>query len=291
MQSVFRFVPDDALGTVDDFRRNFFAAMCGEAMHKERFGFGDGHLMGINLPVGEILEPFGVFRFEAHAGPNVGGDQVGIAASIQRIGKFFVVVGAIQTGALRLHLIAGWGGDMHIKAKDLGGLQPSVADVIGITYPGHCFALDGTPMFDKGVDVRQDLAGVVFVGQAVDHGNARMRGKSLNDRLLESADHHDVNHARHHTCHVFDRLAARKLGVAPVQVDGDAAQLIHAGFERHPGAGRGLLEHHGQGAIPERLINFIAFEALFDPAGAREKMLQLLAGKVLELQEVTGRMH
>ena len=45
-----------------------------------------------------------------------------------------------------------------------------------------------------------------------------MCGEALDDRLLERADHHDVDHARDHPRDVFERLAASQLGVVAVRV-------------------------------------------------------------------------
>jgi hypothetical protein len=109
-------------------------------------------------------------------------------------------------------------------------------------------------MLDEGEDVGQDLAGVVFVGQAVDHRHARVGGEALDDRLLEGADHHDVAHARDHLRRILDRLAAPQLRVAGVEVDRRTAQLVHAGLERQARARAGLLEDHHQRAVGQRPV-------------------------------------
>src|SRR5712692_3787856 len=58
------------------------------------------------------------------------------------------------------------------------------------------------------------------------------------------------------------------------------------GLERKARARRLLLEDHRQRAVFERPVAFVALEAVFDRAGAREQMLVLFAREVLELQEV-----
>ena len=130
---------------------------------------------------------------------------------------------------------------------------------------------------------------MVLVGEAVDHRHARVRGEALDDRLLEGADHHDVDHPRDHARDVLDRLAARELRVVAVEVDRDAAQLVHARLERHAGARRRLLEHHRERAVAQRLVELVALEALLDPARAREQVIVLVASETRELQEVAGR--
>jgi len=146
-------------------------------------------------------------------------------------------------------------------------------------------------VLDEGEDVRQYLAGMVFVGEPVDHRNARMRGEALDQVLAERADHHDVDHPRDHARHVLDRLAARELRVVPVQVDRDAAELVHAGLERHARARAGLLENHRERSVAQRLVDLVALEAVLDPTRAREQVVELLPVEVAELQEVLGRGH
>ena len=116
-----------------------------------------------------------------------------------------------------------------------------------------------------------------------------MRRKALDDGLLEGANHDHVDHPRNHARDVLDRLAAAKLSIAAVQIDGDAAQLVHAGLERYPGARRGLLEHHGQRAIAQRLIDFVALETFLDPARASEQVGELVTAEIPELQKMLGR--
>ena len=84
---------------------------------------------------------------------------------------------------------------MDVKIEDFCRLQPGVAHVVRIAYPRDCLALYAAALFDVGVDVGQNLAGVIFVGQPVDHRYARIRGKAFDDGLLEGAYHHQIRHA------------------------------------------------------------------------------------------------
>ncbi len=108
------------------------------------------------------------------------------------------------------------------------------------------------------------------------------------DGLLEGADHDHVDHPRNHARDILDRLAAAELSIATVQIDGDAAQLVHTGLERHAGARRRLLEHHGQRAIAQRLINLVALETLLDPARTFEQVGELVTAEIPELQKMLG---
>ena len=48
----------------------------------------------------------------------------------------------------------------------------------------------------------------------------------------------------------------------------------------------GLLEHHRERAVAQRLVELVALEAVLDPARALEQVRELVGGEVLELQEV-----
>jgi len=113
-----------------------------------------------------------------------------------------------------------------------------------------------------------------------------MGGEAFDDFLFEGTDHYHVHHARNHFRRIFHRLAAAQLGVAGVQVDCRTAQLVHAGLEGEAGAGRILLEDHGQGAIGQRMVGLVALEAVLDDAGTDKQMFQLVARQILELQEM-----
>ena len=231
-----------------------------------------------------------VLRLEAHAGPHVGRDEVGAAARVHRIGERREARGLAGPTRAPGRSRSRAASTRARRSPRIGcRLQPRVADVVGVADPRDGACRDRAAMLDVRVDVGQDLARVVFVGEAVDHRHARMRGEALDDRLLERADHHDVDHPRDHARDVLDRLAARELRVAAIQVDRDAAQLVHPGLERHARARRRLLEHHRERAVAQRLVELVALEPLLDPARAREQVVELVEREVAELEEMLGR--
>jgi hypothetical protein len=130
---------------------------------------------------------------------------------------------------------------------------------------------------------------VVFVGQAIDHRHARVGGETLDDVLAEGAHHDDVAHARHDLAGVFHRFAAAQLRVARVQVDGGAAQLVHAGLERQAGAGRVLLEHHDQRAVDQRVVDLVVLELALDDVRTLDHVLVLVQREVGKLQVMLDR--
>src|SRR5882762_5653956 len=291
MQSILRFLPHHALRAVDHVASDFLSAMGGQAVHEQGIGAGKPHHFRIHLPILEIALALFVLRLEAHAGPHVGGHQIGAARRFHGIVELLVVIGAVEPGALRLDLVAGRGGNVYVEAQYLGGLQPGVADVVRVPDPRHRLSADRPAPLDEGVDVRKDLAGMVFIGQPVDHRHARVRGETRDDLLLKGADHRDVAHARNHLGRVFHRLAAPELRIAGAEEDRRTAQLVHAGLERQPGARALLLENHHQRAIEERVVRLVGLELLLYPARAPEQVFELVPPEVPELQKVLRRRH
>ena len=53
VQAVFRFIPDNRLGTINHFRRHFLATVGGETVHEQCIRCRTMHLVGIHVPVGE----------------------------------------------------------------------------------------------------------------------------------------------------------------------------------------------------------------------------------------------
>ena len=278
MQAVGRLFPDHRLRAIDDRRLDLLAPVRGQTVHEHGILDSHGHHVRIDAPVGKGLLPLGVFGLKAHRGPHIGGDQVGPATGGHRVSERLEMIRSEQACTLRFYLVARRGRDMDIEVEDLGGLQPGIAHIVRVADPRHGLALNGAALLDKGVDVGEDLAGVILVGQAVDDRDPRMGGKTLDDVLLEGANHHDIHHARDHLGRVLDRFAAPQLGIAGIEIDRRTTQLVHTGLKGQAGAGGALLKDHRQGAIGERMIGFVALETLLDHTSAIEQVIQFGAG-------------
>ena len=257
--------------------------MRGQTVHEQRVLGGDAHHVLIHLPIGKILHALFVLGFKSHAGPHIGRHQMRVASSLHRVGEFLVMILAEQPGSFRLNFIAGRGRDMHVEIQYLSGLQPGVAHIVRVPDPCHGLTLYRAALLDICVYVAKYLARMILVGQAVDHRHARIRGKALDDALLEGAYHHQVTHPRDHLSGIFHRLAAPQLRIARIQIDRRTTELLHTGFERQPRACAGLLEDHHQCAISQRPVLLVGLEPLFDDEGALKQVVELFACEVLEL--------
>ena len=71
----------------------------------------------------------------------------------------------------------------------------------------------------------------------VDHRDRRGFCEAFELLLVERANHDDVDHLGNDARHVFDGFAASELRIASTEKYCVAAELVHSGFERDPGAG------------------------------------------------------
>ncbi len=90
-------------------------------------------------------------------------------------------------------------------------------------------------MFNIGLHIGQQLAGVVVVGEGVDHRHGRVGREGFHNVMAEGADHDDVHHGRDDPRAILYGLTSAQLGVGGGQEHGVSAQLRHAGLERRLG--------------------------------------------------------
>ena len=165
MKAIFGLVPDNALWAVDDLGGDFFATVRRQAVHEEGFRGRLSHHVLINAPISEGLAAFFVFCLVAHARPDIGRDQVSAFACFMRVDELFDHSGFNGCQAGRVKYIALWGRHMQREAQKLGGLNPGVGHVVGVTNPRYDFAGQAAARLDVRKDIGQDLAGMELVRQ------------------------------------------------------------------------------------------------------------------------------
>jgi len=79
VEPVLGLVPHDALGSVDDRGVHFLTPVRGQAVHEQRIGLRNRHHLPVHAVAREILFALFGLRFGTHAGPDVGGDEIGAA--------------------------------------------------------------------------------------------------------------------------------------------------------------------------------------------------------------------
>jgi hypothetical protein len=98
-------------------------------------------------------------------------------------------------------------------------------------------------MLFEGHEIGQRLAGMLEIGERVDHRHARV-GRHLGDGVVRVGAQHDYIHpALYVTRHVGDRLALAERRVGLIHEDRVAAHGVDAGLKGQARAQAGLLKH------------------------------------------------
>ena len=180
----------------------------------------------------------------------------------------------------------------HVHAGLRADLGERVRDVVAVADVDELDVLEMAAVLADGERVGHALAGVVVVGEAVDHRDLAVLGEVLDVLLGEGADHDAVDVAAHHVGGVLDRLADAELDVVGVEEDGLGAELLDAHLEAHPGARRGLHEDHGDGAAGEQRVRDAVLLRVLELGGEVEQGDDLGRREVVDGEEAaTGEVE
>ena len=141
-------------------------------MHEQGIRFCHLHHGFIDAPIGKGFFARFVFRFVAHAGPHICRDQVCTFTGLMGVFEKPRAVSASNAHHGWVNFVATGRAQVNLEALQVGSLQPSIGHVVAITHPRDRFALNRAAMLNVGKDVRQNLAGMEFIGQAIDDGYA-----------------------------------------------------------------------------------------------------------------------
>ena len=280
MQSVAGLVVDDRVGRGHDLARDLLASVRRQAVHEERVGRGMRHELGVHLVALEGRDAHVVLGLVAHGGPGVGEHHVGaldgghrVAHELERGARAVLLGSGLALGEdLRVDLEALGRGDAHVHAGERAALEVGVGHVVAVAHIGELQALERLAVLDEREEVGQDLAGVVGVGEGVDHRHVGASRDLLDLRLGEGAQHDAVVEVLEHLHGVLHRLAAREGGVVVGHDAGVGAQAVSADLEGVARTQRGLLHDDGHGlACQGRLVDACGPIGLLALGGFQDK--------------------
>ena len=152
MQSILRFVPDDAVRPLQHLGGNLLTPVRRQAVHHQGIRSCRGQQSRVHLESGEIRKPLGLFLFLPHARPHVGDDQIGIADSFGRILKQ-LDPRAARGYQLPVGLVPGRARDAQREIESLGCLDKGIAHIVAIAHPHDRAPGDVATMLDIGLNV------------------------------------------------------------------------------------------------------------------------------------------
>ena len=227
-------------------------------MHDEGAFIGAVDEGFIDLITGKVLLALGCLSFHAHGDPHVGVQQVGtLRDGVTVFSDTYVSAGLGDE--IRAGLVGLWRSNAQFKTKFSGCPNPANGHVAGtVANEGDDLAGDGASRFLEGENIRDDLAGMLGIGQGVDGRDAGVMREILHVALRVGADDCAVHHAAEHAGGVLNGFAAAELEVIGIEKHHAAAQFADASLERHACAGGGLGEDHCPRLAGERLVLAVA---------------------------------
>ena len=191
-------------------------------MHIECIAGGAAHQLVVHLVAGKRLCPLQLLFFLAHGCPHIGNHQVSAVCSTQRVVFYPDPVGVVRNQA-GIGFESGRACYAQFEIKLPGGINIGLTHIVAVTDPAHALASDAAAVFYPGLDVCQQLAGVIVVSQAIDNRNAGAGSEALHDIVTKGSNHYDIDHGGDNPGAVLNRLAPAKLGVLRRQEHGVAA--------------------------------------------------------------------
>ena len=161
-------------------------------------------------------------------------------------------------------------------------------DVVAVADVGDDEPVEAPEVLAQRQQVGERLAGMLVVRQRIDDRDRGLGGKLLHDRVRERPDDDPVDPAVEVARDVRDALADAEADVARRKVDRVAAELAHAGLERHPRPQARLLEQHRQRLARQRrpLVPPQPPVLVLQRRGPLEDELDLVARQVRDRQEI-----
>ncbi len=240
MESVFGFVPHDALRAVDHLGIHFVPAVGGEAVDEDRVVLGEAHEFLRHLVGREVAKPLELFVLLAHRDPGVGDDDVCAGGSLVGVGverdrTAGLLGAAVGVGHdILTRCVLHRGGDAHMHA----GRDP--AEHIGLPHvgapvpeEGEREALQLALVLLDCEQIGEDLTRMEVVAERIDDGHPRA-GSHLFEACLRIGAPDDRGHLPlEHAGGVGGGLLAAQLTVGGRDDQRRPAEIGDSDSKRH----------------------------------------------------------
>ena len=258
MQAVFGLIEHDRHLRLDHVGRHFLAAMGGQAMHEQRARLGQRHQLVVDLVGHEDAPPDFGLGLLAHRRPRVGVDRIGAGHGIGGVGEEAQPRAVPRHRRRLLHdrvrqLIRLGAGHVHVNAEHRRRVDQRRRHVVAVADVGDRPPAQRSDVLLQRQEVGDRLAGVLLIGERVDHVQPRRRRREFLEHLLgEGADDHRIDPALEIARDVGHRLAPAERDVR-LQRDQVPAELADRDLEGRARAQRRLVEEHRDVAAAQRL--------------------------------------
>ena len=264
---------------------DFLAAMRGQTMHDQRVRLRQFHEILVDPIRSELRFAPGFFAFLAHGDPDVGVKHVGAPGGFLQV-RIADDIAADALQPFRARLVLLWRRQTQLEVQLRRREHPGARRVRrAVADERDDLALNAPAFFLERENVRQDLAGMLFVSQRIDRRQAGELGELLDVRLGESADDRAVDHAGQDPRRVLDELAAPELNIVRVQENRFASQLAHTDFERDACPGGRLGKNEAPGLAAQRKLRVLA-AVLFLQSSNAEDVFHLRPAQLLDAEKI-----
>ena len=285
MQAVLRLAEDGVGMLLEDLGGDLLAPVSRQAVEDVGAGSGRLHDAFIDLIAGELRGAMVGLLLLAHADPDIGVEDVGSPCGLLgvfRDGDLGIRAGK-QIGG---RAVAGRAGKTEFEAQARRGPDPGSPHVaVGVADEGDLHAVERATEFPDRLQVGQNLAGMLLVGEGVDGRDAGKPCKGFDIGLLEGADNGSVDHPTKDPRGVFDRFPATQLDLAGGEEEDIAAEFADTDLETDARAGRGLGEEETP-ALAGKGAGGVAAPGFLEPGGEVEDPEDLGLRERLDREQV-----
>ena len=228
-------------------------------MHHQRPRLGLRHQPRTDLVMPHLRQAKRRLLLLAHAHPDVGVKHIGALCRVIKVVRHKNIPGvqALQQLPGRLELLRRRNPQLEPELRSRP--DPGTRHITRpVAHKRDDLALHRSERLADGLEVGQDLAGMLRIGQRVDGRDPAQPRKILHVFLGKRPNHRPVQHAPHHPRRVGDRLPAPELDVVGGKKHHVPAQLPDPDLETDPGPRGRLAENEPPTLVPQGMLRMAA---------------------------------